>query len=265
MAVKSASRVIDILELLGEAGGGMTHGEIARRLTLPKSSLTAVLRTMLERRFLEYDPATATYALGSALLTLSSVYLRRSDIPRLAQPIIAQLMIATGESAALTIPQDREVVVVGKENCDKAILYSLQLGGRGPIHGSASGKAILAMRPRAEVEALLGPGPLPRATPHTITEPRRLYAELDAIAAGEVAYSREEMVEGIVALGLPIFDAVGAPCAGISVGVPVVRFTAARERAIVAELRVAAHEISHRLGWQGGAIDNVSDMKRRAK
>lgn len=263
MAVKSASRVIDILELLGESSAGMTHGEIAKRLTLPKSSLTAVLRTMLDRRFLEYDAPTATYSLGSALLALSGVYLRRSDIPRLAQPIIAQLMLATGESAALTIPQEREVVVVGKENCDKPILYSLQLGNRGPIHGSASGKAILAMRPRADVEALLGPGPLPRATRHTITDPEILYAELDTIAHGGVAYSREEMVEGIVAMGLPVFNAAGDPCAGISVGVPLVRFTTARERAITSELHAAAHEISQRLGWSGGVATGISQLKRR--
>lgn len=263
MAVKSASRVIDILELLGESSGGMTHGEIAKRLTLPKSSLTAVLRTMLDRRFLEYDPATATYSLGSALLALSGVYLRSSDIPRLAQPIIAQLMLATGESAALMITQEREVVVVCKENCDRPILYSLQLGNRGPIHASAGGKAIMAMRPRADVAALLGPGPLPKVTRHTITDPQALFAQLDEVAAGGPAYSREEMVEGIVAIGLPIFNAAGEPCAGISVGVPLVRFTPARERGIIAELHVAANEISQRLGWSGGVAADVAQLKRR--
>lgn len=249
MAVKSASRVIDILELLGENPDGLMHGDIARRLTLPKSSLTAVLRTMIDRRFLEFDQRTATYSLGSALLSLSGVYLRRTDIPRLAQPIIAKLMLQTGESSALMILQDGESVVVCKENCDKPILYSLQLGNRGPVHASAGGKAVLALRPRADVEALLGPGPLRAVTPHSITDPQILYRELDMIATTGIAYSREEMVAGIIAMGIAVLDASGQPCAGISVGVPAVRFTQQRERNIATHLEAAAGEISQRLGW----------------
>jgi len=249
MAVKSASRVIDILELLGENPDGLTHGDIARRLALPKSSLTAVLNTMTDRRFIEFDQGSARHSLGSALLSLSGIYLRRTDIPRLAQPIIAKLMLQTGESAALMIVQGAESVVVCKENCDKAILYSLQLGNRGPVHASAGGKAVLALRLRDDVKALLGPGPLRAITTHSITDPEDLFRDLDAIAATGIAYSREEMVAGIIAMGVAVLDANGAPCAGISVGVPSVRFTKQREKDIAAHLKAAANEMAQRLGW----------------
>jgi DNA-binding IclR family transcriptional regulator len=249
MAVKSASRVIDILELLGQNPAGLTHGEISRRLVLPKSSLSAVLNTMIDRRFIEFDPATARHSLGSALLSLSGVYLRRTDIPLLAQPIIAKLMMQTGESVALMILQGTESVVVCKENCDQAILYSLQLGDRGPVHASAGGKAMLALQPRDEVKALLGPGPLRAITTHSITDPADLFRDLDAIAKTGVAYSREEMVAGIIAMGAAIVDANGAARAGLSVGVPSVRFTKQREKSIAAHLKAAAQEISQRLGW----------------
>jgi IclR family KDG regulon transcriptional repressor len=249
MAVKSASRVIDILELLGENPDGLTHGDIARRLSLPKSSLTAVLNTMAERRFTEFDPRSARHSLGSALLSLSGVYLRRTDLPRLAQPIVAKLMLQTGESAALMIIEGAEAVVVCKENCDKAILYSLQLGNRGPVHASAGGKAILALRPREDVRALLGSAPLRAVTPRSITDPETLIRQLDTIAATGIAFSREEMVAGIIAMGAAVRDTNGEPCAGISVGVPLMRFTRQRERNIALHLRAAADEIAQRLGW----------------
>lgn len=249
MSVKSASRVIDILELLGQFPDGLTHSDIARRLALPKSSLTAILRTMIDRRFLEFDQRTATYSLGSALLSLSGVYLRRTDLPRLAQPIIAKLMLQTGESAALMILQANESIVICKENCDKPILYSLQLGNRGPVHASAGGKAVLALRPREEVKALLGAGPLRAATPYSITDPKVLFEDLDTIAATGIAYSREEMVVGIIAMGIAVLDANGEPCAGISVGVPAVRFNQQREATIAMHLKAAADEITQRLGW----------------
>lgn len=255
--VKSASRVIDILELLAEHPCGRTHGEIARGLSVPKSSLTAILRTLIDRRYLEHDADTGRYALGSALVTLSGIYLRRNDVSQVSQSVLASLMLATGESTALTILAGREVIVIGKQTCDKAILHSLQLGDRGPVHASASGKAMLAMQPRARVEALLGPGPLPAITARTITDPSVLLAELDAIAAGAIGYSREEMVNGIVAMGLPVFDAAGHVAAGISVGIPLSRFGPTEEQAIACHLREAAAAISRRLGWNGAMPEPI--------
>lgn len=255
--VKSASRVIDILELLASHPTGLTHGEIARGLSVPKSSLTAILRTLIERRYLEHDARSGTYGLGFALVTLSGIYLRRNDVSQVAQPVLASLMLATGESTALTILADREVIVIGKQTCDKAILHSLQMGDRGPVHASASGKAMLAMLPRDRVETLLGSGPLPAITAHTITDAVVLRAELDAIAAGAIGYSREEMVNGIIAMGLPIFDAAGTVAAGISVGVPVSRFGPAEEQGIARHLREAAIAISRRLGWTGATPEPV--------
>jgi DNA-binding IclR family transcriptional regulator len=58
------------------------------------------------------------------------------------------------------------------------------------------------------------------------------------------------MVAGIVAIGLPLFDATGRASAGLSVGVPTVRFDSPRARRLEAALREAAAEISAALGWR---------------
>jgi DNA-binding IclR family transcriptional regulator len=189
--------------------------------------------------------------LGPAVLGLAGVLLRRTDVTRLAQPVVAALMARTGESAALVLREGAEVVVVCKENCNQPILYSLQLGERGPVNASAGGKAILGLLPGAEAAAILAAGPLPRLTALTLTEPAALKRELAAIAQGGIAYSREEMIEGIVAMGLAVLDASGRPCAGLSVGVPKVRFTAEKEALLAEALREAAAEISAMLGWPG--------------
>ena len=65
------------------------------------------------------------------------------------------------------------------------------------------------------------------------------------------------MVHGIVAMGLPVFDARGAVAAGISVGIPVSRFGPAEEQAIARPLREAAAAISRRLGWTGAYAEPV--------
>lgn len=246
--VKSAMRALDVLELLAREPQPLAHGEIARILGMPKSSLTELLATLEARGYVATE--AERYRLGPALLTLAGALLRRTDVARLAQPIIAALMLRTGESAGLVLRQGAEVVVVCKQNCDQPILYSLQLGQRGPVNASAGGKAMMAFAPEAEREAWLASNGLRRVTPHSVTDPAALRRELAAIARGGIAWSREEMVPGIVAMGLPVFDAAGAPCAGLSVGVPTVRFDKAREKRVAEALRMAAAEISAALGFR---------------
>jgi DNA-binding IclR family transcriptional regulator len=246
--VKSATRVLDVLELLAQQPQPLPHGEIAQALGMPKSSLTELLTVLEARGYIGMD--ADRYRLGPALLSLAGTLLRRTDVVRVAQPIIAALMLRTSESAALVLRQGTEVVVVCKENCDQAILVSAQLGERSPINNSAGGKAIMAFLPKPEQEAWLASGKLRRMTPHSVTDPEAMRRELAAIARGGISYSRESMFPGIVAMGLPVFDAIGNPCAGVSVAVPTLRFDKARETRVAAALRTAAADISAALGFK---------------
>jgi len=251
--VKSATRALDVLELLAARPEAMSHSDIVRALRIPKSSLTDLLGTLEQRHYVTREGigTAERIRLGPAVLGLAGVLLRRTDVTRLAQPVLAALMTRTGESAALVVRQGTEVVVVCKENCNHPILYSLQLGERGPLNASAGGKAILGLMPAEEVETILAAGPLPRLTPRTVTDPAALRRELATVAREGIAYSREEMIEGIVAMGHAVLDATGRPCAGLSVGVPKVRFTREKEKLLAEALRAAAAEISAMLGWRG--------------
>ena len=246
--VKSATRALDVLELLAQQQQPLAHGEIAQALAMPKSSLTELLTTLEARGYVGME--AERYRLGPALLSLAGTLLRRTDVVRVAQPVIAALMMRTSESAALVLRQGTEVVVVCKENCDQAILVSAQLGERSPINNSAGGKAIMAFLPKPEQESWLASGKLRRMTPHSVTDPEAMRRELAAIARGGISYSREGMFPGIVAMGLPVFDAVGNPCAGVSVAVPTLRFDKARETRVAAALRTAAANISAAMGFK---------------
>lgn len=246
--VKSATRVLDVLELLAQQPQPMPHGEIALALGMPKSSLTELLTVLEARGYIDVD--ADRYRLGPALLSLAGILLRRTDVARVAQPLIASLMLRTGESAAVVVRQGTEVVVVCKENCDQPMLCSLQLGQRGPINNSSGGKAIMAFLPKPEQEAWLASGKLRRMTPHSVTDPDAMRRELAAIARGGISYSREGMFPGIIAMGLPVFDAAGNPCAGVSVAIPTLRFDKVREKRVAEALRTAAADISVALGFK---------------
>lgn len=252
--VKSAARTLDVLEWLAAQPQGAAHGDVARALRLPKSSLTELFATLEARRYVERHGDL--FRLGSEVLALAGAMLRRTDVVRLAQPVVAALMRSTEESCAMVLRQGDSVVVVCKENCDRPIIYSLQLGQRGPLNASAGGKAIMAHAALAEREAYLARGAQVAATAHSITDAAALRADLDAAAREGIAYSRQEMVEGIVAMGFPVFDAQGLPCAGLSVGIPLARFMPDKEARVAAALRSAGAELSAAMGWRGDMRDS---------
>ena len=237
--VKSALRVCQLLKALADRPG-LTHAETAQQLGMPKSSVTALLATLEAQQFVQRDATGRRFSLGPEVLTLAHQYIANLDLARVGQPVVDALMEQTQESAALSIVSGGDILVVAKANCQQPLQRTMQLGERAPIVATAGGKAILAFLSPAKVPAASGP-----------RNRRKLLEELDEIRAGRPAYSREELLEGIIALGAPVFGLSGAPVAALSVSVPTVRFTAKHEASIGAAVKRAAESMSHQLGFSG--------------
>ena len=60
VSVKSADRVLDLLELLTRRGKAMSHTELSLALGIPKSSLTQLLRNLTDRGYLLFSPGRDT-------------------------------------------------------------------------------------------------------------------------------------------------------------------------------------------------------------
>jgi DNA-binding IclR family transcriptional regulator len=270
---KSAIRALSLLELLAERARPLSHGEISEAMALPKSSLTELLSAMMARRYIRRSGDSGDrFALGPGVLPLASLILRQNDIVRLAQPVLNEMMQATGESTSLAMRVGREVVAIARVNSHQPVAYSLPVGQRGPLHATAAGKAMLGVSSLAERERYLAETPLAAMTVRTITDPATLHAELETISKGAVAIVDEELFDGVVTLGLAIRDADGHPVASLTIGMPAMRAT--QERRALAErvLRQGTAEISSALGWnrsgsliRSGRVDAADDVARAEK
>ena len=202
-AVKSAERALDVLELLARRGSGLSHAGIAAALSIPKSSLTQLLRTLVARRYLALDPAQKTYALGEAAAALSRRSAQSIDMVRLAEPILTALTRRTDESSALNLLRGDEIEVVCGANSSLPLLWSMKIGQRAPLYATSGGKAILAYLPRAEQRAYVARVRLATFTPGTLRSVAALEAELVEIRSNGVGYSFEEYSSGIVGIVNP--------------------------------------------------------------
>jgi DNA-binding IclR family transcriptional regulator len=246
--VKSAVRVIRILELVGKRGDGCLHSEIADTLDIPRGSLTPLLIDLRELGYIDYDEKTRRYSLGAEVLTLSNAYLRHLNVVQIGEPILRDVFREIHEFTSLVIAKNAEVVKVCEYAVPDPLAYHLQVGEAGPMHATAGGKALLAFMSASLREHILSCIDFRRFTEHTIQSKDALVKELKAIKAGAIAYCREEYLEGMISMALPVFNAENQAVAAIGINTRSVRFTRAHERKVAEVLRAAALKLSARLG-----------------
>lgn len=176
--VKSAARVLEVLELLGADGARLSLAEMAGAMAVPKSSLHAILRTMEARRWVDVDPAGTRYSLGLKALLTGPAYLEGDDTASLAGPVLDALAEETGEAVHLGRLDGTDVVYLAKRESRHALRMYSAVGRRLPAHATALGKALLSQYDAAEIQRRLN-WPLERLTPDTVVDPDALLAQLD--------------------------------------------------------------------------------------
>lgn len=199
--VQSAERAFDVLEVLqARDGAGVT--EVAEALGLAKSTVHRYLTTLHHREYVVREDDD--YHVGLRLLDLGESVRYRLPISVLAEPIVSALADATEERAAFLVEEHGQAVYVHRACGSRAIQRDPGPGKRLPIHATAAGKAILASLPEARVAEIVDRRGLPARTAHTITEPAALFAELERIRERGYATNREENVDGVRAVGVPV-------------------------------------------------------------
>lgn len=147
-----------------------------------------------------------------------------------------------GESVHLARLSGDELILVACEAPQRGFHMTSETGTRLPVHASSQGKAILSAMPVYEAEALLRRRPLQVCTPHTVTAPEQLLAQLPAIRRGGYAEEHEEYRLGLKSVAAPIYEGDG-PCR-YAIGVICIAGTPAAE---FASMRTAVMETAQNL------------------
>ncbi|MFJ2827878.1 IclR family transcriptional regulator [Streptomyces sp. NPDC087263] len=239
--VKSAARVLEVLELLGRDGARLSLAEMASAMSVPKSSLHAILRTMQARRWVDVDASGTRYSLGLKALLTGTAYLEGDDVTSLAGPVLDALAEETGEAVHLGRLDGTNIVYLAKRESRHALRMYSAVGRRLPAHATALGKAVLCQYDPAEVQRRLD-WPLERLTPDTVVEPDALLGQLARTRLRGWAVDDGENAVDIrcvaVALGV-------APDGGdaISCSAPRSRMDDARMEEVAQAVTEAAHSL----------------------
>ena len=227
--VPAADQTLRILSLLAGSRGPMPASMIAAQLDLPRSTVYHLLATMQDRGFVLHLPDEQRYGLGVAAFELSSAYWRQEPLTRIGRPLLTALVDRVHLSGHLAVPHGRDVLYVVEERAQGAPTLITGVSVRLPMQLTASGRAILAALPRAQVRALypdrnafvhrheVDTAASPGADALEIDRYSRLRSVLDATVTRGFALEQGSVTPGFSSVAAPVLDHKGWPVAAIAV------------------------------------------------
>jgi DNA-binding IclR family transcriptional regulator len=212
--VPAARQVLAILAHLGRSAEPVTAAGLARALGLPRSTTYHLLGTLAAAGFVVHLPEERRYGLGLAAYELGTGYLRQAPLRRLARGPLAGLVDRVGESAHLAVLHGPDVVYLLEERAPGRPSLVTDVGVRLPAQLTASGRAMLAALPAAQLRAVFTPPGPDRPGPRT---PAELRALLAAVRRRGYAEEDGEVTPGFSSVAAAVTDHAGQPVAAVAV------------------------------------------------
>lgn len=247
VAVKSANRVLDLLELFNRRNRPMSHTDLVDALEIPKSSLSQLLRSLTARGYLSFAPGPNTYELGPAFFELQRRNRGKVDYAAVALPLLKTLTETTGESSSFNLYRKDHVERICGVDSPHALTYRMTIGTRFVLHSSSAGKAVLAALPDDEREDFLSHTKLEARTENTVKSMTELRRQLAKAGREGVAYSHGEHVPGVSAIAVPVRRPDGYPLGALVVAMPAIRFKPPLRDLCVNELLSARASLERKL------------------
>lgn len=230
----------------GQGDLGVT--ELSRRLGLDKSVVHRILQALTEERYLERNPHTRRYRVGLRAWEVGQRYAGGTRLEDLVVSLLKPLVEKSGGTGYVAALDGPDVVYLALINGPGPLRIHVDVGGRAPAYAGAVGKAMLAMLPQDDLDAILANIELIAVTSHTITSIDDLRRDLKRVREHGYALNHGENIQGVGSVGAAILNADSYPVAGISVAFPMLPAFEGLFYTLPAEVMLVAREVSERVG-----------------
>jgi DNA-binding IclR family transcriptional regulator len=249
MSVQSVHRAIDILSLFSASRPRLGVTEISRLLSLSKPTVHGLVRTLVDRGFMQQDPDTRKYMLGLNIYELGAILSGTLRINQVGAGPAHQLAKDTRTTGRIAIRDQDTVLVTLTLYPQFPSVFFQPLGPRVPAYCSGIGKAVLSGFTQAELAGYLERTALLPFTPNTLTDKARLREDIQQTRRRGYAVDRQEHLVGLSCIGAPVFDVEGRVFASISLSGRPERFSPEKESDMAKKLMQTAAEVSRAMGY----------------
>ena len=239
----AVDRGADLLVRVLESDRPVALAELVSASGIPKSTASRLLSALERRGLIEQDGERGRLRPRPAILRVAERSMLERNIVELAGPCLDALAEVSGETINLAVPAPLGVEHVAQVDSRHFLGVGQWLGRLVDFHSTANGKVFLAFG-RASITA----EPLAEHTPHTITDPERLRAALEAVRRQGYATAVDELELGLAAMAAPLRGARRDVIAALSISGPTLRMTPERIAELQPILVREADSFSRRLG-----------------
>lgn len=219
-SVKSARRVLDILELLSANTDGLKFPQIADLLGVPKSSLHALLATLHARKWIGFDETSRTYRIGMRAWEAGQGYIKARDLALIADEHLHAARTELNETIQLGVLEGVEVLYIAKVDADRPFRLISRAGMRLPAWATGLGKVLLAYLPADELRRRMAGVEFEPFTSTTVTSLAELERILAQIRADGIGRDQGEHTPFVYCVAAPVRDVSGTVVAAMSCCLP---------------------------------------------
>lgn len=247
--IQSLARGLHVLDLIANSERSLGVTELAQELGIDKSSVSRLVKTMVNFGYLQLEPGSRRYTLGKRLYHIGWQMLNLMPMRQYARPYLYRLVQETGECAHTAVYAEGKALVIDDVETETTLRVVSGTGRMIPLHCTALGKVMLAF---CEVPM---PKELAPFTDRTLTNFEAVNAHLEQVCQRGYALDDEEYDAGIRCLAAPIYNHFGIAIAAIGISGPSVRVTHERIPVFAERVMYAARELSTELGYRGNHDD----------
>ena len=211
---KSLEKGLKILALFNRENPVLTQSEIARKMSLNKTSTYRYINTLVELGYLEKDSKTKAIRPSSRCLLFCTSLMQATDHLRMIREVVDRIYGEHNISIDVAFVMDDTIVHIYHRQAAETMTYRLPDYSKNCLHNTALGKAYLSSLPDDLMADKINTMRLVARTEKTIVDKEALTAELKKIKARRYAISEEEYLAGLIAIGAPLYD----PISGKGVG-----------------------------------------------
>jgi DNA-binding IclR family transcriptional regulator len=248
-SIRSVQRALGIVRLLAEVRKPLGVAEVSQQTGLPPATAHRLLVTLVDEGWVQQDPQSTQYELGTGILGTAAVALAYSPFIQSAKVTLSDISEVSGLNSFLGVLVGHRVAylasALGREGHD----VKFRVGVVEQAHAIADGKVLLASLDPAEVRSLYKGRALRQFTPSTITDLDRLESELSDVRAKGYAVDRGERTEQWFYVAVPVRGRMGSVIAAIVCGGHESVLPPEKLEWLPHEMRIAAEQLSIRLGY----------------
>lgn len=242
--IQVINRALDILEYIAnEPDKPKPLGEIASKLELNAGTCANIIKTLVDRKYLEKIDKSKGYFLGPMAYGVSGNEGYKKGLVDAARDEMETLTKKVNENSLLCILNgDKRVVILRVQSNND---LQANTAGEKKAYNTASGRLLIAMLPEAELEKFTEKYGIPTTEEWDgVSNKKTFIKQVNKVRAD--GYAVQITKNQIIGLALPIYK-TGKVIAALSIYMPLLRFNLLNKADIIKQVKETTEKIAKKL------------------